>query len=60
MEASEAAFAAFEASPQGRNPLAQNDPLARIEVDHAILAFDLTFGLAISRQQLVARLPHQR
>jgi mono/diheme cytochrome c family protein len=28
MEASEAAFAAFEASPQGRNPLAQDDPIA--------------------------------
>lgn len=28
MEASEAAFAAFEASPRGTNPLAQNDPAA--------------------------------
>jgi mono/diheme cytochrome c family protein len=28
MEASEAAFAAFEASPQGRNPLAASDPAA--------------------------------
>ena len=28
MEASEAAFAAFEASPYGQNPLAQNDPAA--------------------------------
>lgn len=28
MEASEAAFAAFEASPQGRNPLAMDDPAA--------------------------------
>jgi len=29
LEASEAAFARFEASPQGRNPLAPNDPAAR-------------------------------
>jgi mono/diheme cytochrome c family protein len=37
MEASEAAFAVFAASPQGRNPLAQNDPVA-LELGQAMYA----------------------